>query len=281
MFIVALKYVDYAHESTGFPTWHRQFLLWFEWEVQYMLKTNERENYYMFRIPYWDWRKDKQSDNSSPFKSNRLGETVNNTGLPQVHGIMHSEFLNNWETACWRKENNYDVCNPSISTGQLQRCPLKESCGSDNELWPSDKDVQTILSLQEYDTPPYNKIAANSFRNQLEGFKPLSKDSIEFCRENKLCTCKFEDSEDNNCTESDSGPQFTIPIQRLLHNSVSTNNYNNIIIIKLHVVIIYSRMQTFDIINSLTYDNNFYRYTLFWDLVILDQMYIITKAYGE
>lgn len=246
MMIVALKKVDYAHESTGFPTWHRQFLLWFEWEVQYMLKTNGKEDYYMFRIPYWDWRKDKQSDDNSPFKSNRLGETVNNNGLPQVHGIMHSEFLNNWETACWRKENNnYDICNPNIATGQLQRCPLKESCGSDNELWPTNEDVQTILSLQEYDTPPYNKTAANSFRNQLEGFKPLSRDSIEFCRENKLCTCKLEDSEDEdfNCTESNSGPQPTmIPTQRLLHNSVSVNNIKLQTYISLHVVIIITKI---------------------------------------
>jgi hypothetical protein len=236
-YIVALNKVDYAHESTGFPTWHRQFLLWFEWEVQYMLKENGREDYYMFRIPYWDWRKDKQRDSNSPFKSNRLGETVNNNGLPQVHGIMHSEFLNKWETRCWRKENNYDICNPDIATGQLQRCPLKESCGSGNNLWPSDKDVQTILSLQEYDTHPYNEISANSFRNQLEGFKPLSRDSIEVCRENKLCSCKLDNSKDDfNCTESDSGSQ---PIQRLLHNSVSMHSDRiTCRFISLHVVII-------------------------------------------
>ena len=185
----------------------------------------KKEDYYMFRIPYWDWRKEKQTDNNSPLKANRLGQTVDNNGLPQVHGIMPSEFLNNWETTCWRKKRNFDICNPDIATGQLQRCPLKESCDRRNELWPSDKDVQTILSLQEYDTPPYTKKAANSFRNYLEGFKPLPNDDIEFCRENKLCTCELgEGKQDFNCTESDSGPQPTDPIQRLLHNSVSTNN---------------------------------------------------------
>ena len=215
---VALK-KDYAHESTGFPTWHRQFLLWFEWEVQYMLKSKEKEDYYMFRIPYWDWRKEKQTDDNSPFKSNRLGETLNNNGLPRVH---HSnKFFNNWETICWTTGNH--ICNPDNATGQLQRCPLKDSCSSKNELWPSDKDVQTVLSLQEYDTSPYSRKAAGSFRNQLEGFKPLSSNDIEFCRENKLCTCKRDKNEDYNCTESDvdGGPQPTDPIQRLLHNSVS------------------------------------------------------------
>ena len=69
-----------------------------------MLKDMKKEDYYMFRIPYWDWRKEKQTDNNSPLKANRLGQTVDNNGLPQVHGIMPSEFLNNWETY-WRKKN--------------------------------------------------------------------------------------------------------------------------------------------------------------------------------
>ena len=214
----ALK-IDYAHESTGFPTWHRQFLLWFEWEIQYMLKSMGKEYYYTFRIPYWDWRKDEQRDEkNSPFQSNRLGETVNNHGLPQVHG----EFLNSWETICWQKVNKtLDICNPLVSTGQLQRCPLKEeSCGSKNELWPSIKDVETALSLKAYDNPPYNRKATDSFRNQLEGFKLLDDDEFQTCRDNKLCKC---DAGKFDCTKSDDGIQPGDPIQRLLHNSVSTD----------------------------------------------------------
>ena len=190
-----------------------------------MLKSMGKEDYYMFRIPYWDWRKEKQTNDNSPFKSNRLGETVDDNGLPEVYGIMHSEFLNNWETICWTKDENHDICNPQVATGQLQRCPLRESCGSENELWPTDNDVQTALGMQEYDTFPYNKKAANSFRNQLEGFKPLSNDEIQFCRENKLCTCERGEAGDYNCTESDDGPQPTDPIQRLLHNSVRIGLY--------------------------------------------------------
>ena len=104
-----------------------------------MLKNEGREDYYMFRIPYWDWRKEKQTDDNSPFKSNRLGETVNNNGLPQVHGDLYSEFLNNWSTVCWEKEKSYSICNPWVPTGQLQRCPTKESCSS--------KFVHAVLSI--------------------------------------------------------------------------------------------------------------------------------------
>ena len=217
----ALLKKDYVHESTGFPTWHRQFLLWFEWEVQYMLKDMKKEDYYMFRIPYWDWRKEEQTDDNSPFKSNRLGETVNNNRLPQVHGDLHSAFLNNWQTICWEKsEKPYGICNPQVSTGQLQRCPMKESCSSKNELWPSSDNVNNTLFLEEYDNPPFDKTATNSFPNRLEGFMPLSNDEFQTCRENGLCKC---DDGNADCTVSNDGTQPGKPTQRLLHNSVSSN----------------------------------------------------------
>ena len=186
-----------------------------------MLKSRGEKEYFTFRIPYWDWRKDQQTDENSPFQLNRLGETVNNNGLPEVHGNTYSEFLNNWETVCWKKTkfNTSNICNPQVSTGQLQRCPLmEESCGSKNKLWPNDNEVQTALSMEIYDTSPYNRTAANSFRNQLEGFKPLSNDDLRSCRENKLCTCDFKNF---NCTESNDGIQPANPTQRILHNSVS------------------------------------------------------------
>ena len=214
---------DYAHESTGFPTWHRQFLLWFEWEVQYMLKDLQMKpiDYYMFRIPYWDWRKEKQTNDNSPFKSNCLGETVNNNGLPEVHGDLHSAFLNNWQTICWEKsEKSYSICNPQQSTGQLQRCPTKESCSSKNELWPSSDDVNKALSQKEYDNPPFDRTSTKSFRNQLEGFMPLSNDKFQTCQESRLCKC---DVGNFNCTENNNGRQPGNPIQRLLHNSVSSD----------------------------------------------------------
>ena len=154
-----------VYESTGFPTWHRQFLLWFEWEVQYMLKElNGTEDYYRFRIPYWDWRKEKQTKANSPFQKNRLGETRDNHGLPQVYGGI----FNDWETICWKNDNN--ICDPTTPTGQLQRCPFvngSNPCSSDNDLWPSVDEVKEVLSLQAYDTSDFNINASNSFRNQL------------------------------------------------------------------------------------------------------------------
>ena len=39
--LTELDNMDYAHESTGFPTWHRQFLLWFEWEIHIIYYAKE------------------------------------------------------------------------------------------------------------------------------------------------------------------------------------------------------------------------------------------------
>ena len=188
-----------------------------------MLKSMGHDDYYTFRIPYWDWRKEMQTDSNSPFQRDRLGETVNINGLPQVHG--GEVFPSNWQTICWDKSENksHTICNPQVPTGQLQRCPLSEdSCNSGNPLWPTDKDIQTALSLKSYDTSPFKEASMDSFRNQLEGFKPLFNDSVQFCREDKLCLCT---KGNENCTESmhEDGirNQPGDPLQRLLHNSVS------------------------------------------------------------
>ena len=187
-----------------------------------MLQDMGEEDYYKFRIPYWDWRKEVQTETNSPFKSSRLGKTMYQDGFPQVQ-TDSGLFDQNWQTICWSKQNkNYDICDPRITTGQLQRCPLDESCSSANPLWPSDNEVQMVLSLQEYDTHPYDRTATNSFRNQLEGFKPLSADELQVCRDSKLCSCDdmLNGGSDPNCTENDTGGQPNNPIQRLLHNSV-------------------------------------------------------------
>ena len=182
---------------------------------------HESDDYYTFRIPYWDWRKEMQTDTNSPFQLDRLGKTMNINGLPLVQG--GEIFPSSWNTICWEKtppeDKSYDICNPRIQTGQLQRCPFTdEPCSSHNPLWPSDKDVQTVLSIKSYDTSPFSQKSRNSFRNQLEGFKPLSNGSIQSCRNDKLCLCSTGNI---SCTESKNGSQSGDPIQRLLHNSVS------------------------------------------------------------
>ena len=198
---------DYAHEATGFPTWHRQFLLWFEWEVQYMLKANGSANYHTFRAPYWDWRREIQiSRGDSIFTRDRLGESVIMNGLPVVTGDL---FEPQWDTVCWFGESRglspppNNLCNPMDNTGPLLRCPTVNGtnpCDIPNPNWPTLKDVENALNKPTFDSAPYDKTAdRNSFRNFMEGFE-----TVDSCI-NELCT-EFGD---------------TGFLQRYLHNTVS------------------------------------------------------------
>ena len=210
--------IDYAHEATGFPTWHRQFVLWFEWEIQWMLESMGDQNYYTFRTHYWDWRIEIQMANDNIFVPNRLGERRNSQ--PQVHGDL---FDGGWDTICWYGGSGNvsmpkgTTCDPRIKTGPLLRCPLlgnKDPCDRNND-WPTRADVDKALNKQQYDTQSYDKYARESFRNFMEGYD--SSVSIDDCRSDPQCFCEGRP----DCTGDNPG----IPLKIHLHNLVSTCSY--------------------------------------------------------
>ena len=214
-------YADYAHEATGFPTWHRQYLLWLEWELQYMLReTTQPNTYYRFRLRYWDWRKERQTDENSPFKSDRLGVTVNVNGFPRVQGDLVSD---GWETRCWRLEPGL-ICDPNNKTGPLQRCPFTDPrvdpCDVSNPDWPTNAHVDEAVDMSSYDSGTHDKLSTSGFRNYMEGFSVLSndQDGRDACSTNRLCACETGGPK---CE----GPQPDTPIARLLHNSVSSHRF--------------------------------------------------------
>ena len=193
--------VDYAHEATGFPTWHRQFMLWLEWEIQYMLKGMGRSDYHEFRLHYWDWRREVQMKTgaNSPFTENRLG--VSRSSNSQVEGVLFNE---GWNTICW-----YDgtaICDPRSKTEPLRRCPRVDNginpCTPDNDNWPTKNSVNKAIGKPEYDTDNYMLEGDTSFRNFMEGFEVLDRTAV--CDQRKLCSMKRNK-----------------PTQRHLHNAVS------------------------------------------------------------
>lgn len=211
--------VDYAHEGTGFPTWHRQFLLWFEWEIQGMLKVMSDPNYHRFRLHYWDWRGGKRADEI--FRRDRLGQ--NDRG--QVSGDL---FDDGWNTICWYQTPNLmgTTCNPNIGTGPLRRCPLLESdpdpCRNNNPNWPTSTDVTDAISKSDYDSQSYNKwTSSKSFRSFMEGF--VSDVTVEECKMNDLCMCDINGEESvENCNRMQlSQGETRRQLQRRLHNTVS------------------------------------------------------------
>jgi hypothetical protein len=224
--------VDYAHESTGFPTWHRQYLLWLEWELQYMLKETQPNTYHTFRLHYWDWRFEQQTSENSPFVSNRLGVTTSN-GTVRIDLVRST---NGWETRCW---NEPRICNPNVNTGSLRRCPIPDSgedpCRYDNPLWPTIEDVNNAVGISSYDgSTYYDMFSRSGFRNFMEGFYVLSDDQNgrDSCITNQLCACGTGGSMCSCETGSDcEGLEPSQPIARLLHNSVSQSNIYIVMVI--------------------------------------------------
>jgi len=193
---------DYAHEATGFPTWHRLFLLWFEREMQIFLQD---EN---FSLHYWDWRNPKQR--RSLFQSNRLGE--HNMFTSAVTGQLFDN--DGWQTVCWyngsggvSRPEPHRICDPRDNTGPLQRCPNKTTCEANYTGWPSSDDVKAAVNEQDYDISGYNKFSHGGFRNLLEGFKVVS-------------SCGNSIRGRDLCLEEDG-----MRLERLLHNTVSCYKY--------------------------------------------------------
>ena len=184
--------VDYAHQGPAFYTWHRLLNLWLEWQIQGMLQSMGRRDYHTFRLPYWDWRVEVQRSfgvsSEELFSENRLGATRNVSGFPRVFGAL---FEAGWDTICWLQP--FQICDPRINTGPLQRCPFTgtDPCSSSNPDWPTVQDVIDAIRMDEYDAPPYNLFTRNGLRSfvDFEIGDPTNSSDVEKCRNIRTCSC--------------------------------------------------------------------------------------------
>ena len=153
---------DYAHESTGFLTWHRILLLWLERELQ-ILSGNDA-----FRISYWDWTNEEQRATQIEllFSDNRLGSSSSES--PDVTGDYFDS--SKWKTICLDTE--FATCDPDTTGPPLKRCLNDQYCGSTFKEWPSREDLEYALNMDSFEDPQqYNKYAENSFANFVEGYQ--------------------------------------------------------------------------------------------------------------
>ena len=180
--------LDYAHAAPGFTTWHRYHTLWLEWEIQYKLKSMGDPEYYLFRLPYWDWRQEIQVSSgissNNLFTERRLGATINVGGFPHVNGTI---IGGGWDTMCWLTLNQ--ICDPRVSTGPLQRCPFTgtDPCNTSNPDWSTIADVNEAINTENYDSPPYNLLSFSGYRSLVD-FR-IGTETIEECREDRMCQC--------------------------------------------------------------------------------------------
>ena len=153
-----------GHISPAFLTWHRQFLLLFERELQ---KVDPRVS-----LPYWDWTTD-QSRSSSLWADDFMG----GDGRESDGQVMTGPFAyrNGW------------VLNTSVVPDGTETPPFMGHYTTDNrkflvrefgktgEPLSSPKTLADTLELPVYDCPPWNyksgtQAPYRSFRNHLEGF---------------------------------------------------------------------------------------------------------------
>ena len=140
-----------------------------------------------------DWRREIQEGSGVKFEDilieNRLGFTNYSSGLPVVSGSLVSD---DWESVCWRMLGQ--ICDPNISTGPIQRCPLPDRCHSDNPDWPTLERVNRAISFERFDAAPWNRISSDGVR----GFIDFEVgNDIEACRNDRMCICAVNDF---NCT---------------------------------------------------------------------------------
>ena len=188
MLIVSPDSLDYAHIGPGFFTWHRWYHVFFEYEIQAMLQAMGRVDYHKFRLPYWDWRWEIQRSYGLPseqlFTLDRFGETRNISNRPVVFGELVGD---DWNAICISTPE--EICNPNIVTYALQRCPFTGDpnlCHSSNPDWPTMQQVNELLEIRDYATPPFNISSTGSFRSMGDF---IELDSIEECRKDIYCRC--------------------------------------------------------------------------------------------
>ena len=207
--------VDYAHTGPAFITWHRHMNLWLESETQWMLKTLGRLNYHTFRAPYWDWRRENQLGSGISaedlFVENRLGYTNYTSGLPIVFGPLYED----WETVCWLQVGQ--ICDPTQTTGRLQRCPLPDRCISTNPDWPTRQEINAALNFEMFDSPPWNIAAMDGVRSFIDF--DVTRD-FEACRNDRMCFCisGINPGRDPNCTVTDD--VFSVALSANMHTVV-------------------------------------------------------------
>ncbi|XP_078575266.1 tyrosinase-like [Branchiostoma floridae x Branchiostoma japonicum] len=162
--------IDFAHEGSGFPTWHRAFLLELERALQ------EVNNDPDFTIPYWDWT---EAENCTICTNDYVGANYGDGSLDP------RSLFATWETICVQSDPFYNAtsrnhtkpCDVTKRDGHVMRNPGhqdRKRFGESMYRLPTAAEVDFGLRFPTFDRRPYSKTANCTFRNLLEGFADTS-----------------------------------------------------------------------------------------------------------
>ena len=140
-----------AHMGPAFLPWHRQFLRMFEFELQAIDPS--------VTIPYWDWTVDNAPD--APIWD---GDFMGGNGDPvATYAVLTGPFrMGEWQLNVFDYDDKLRLPFITRNFGASPRAPYL----------PTAEDIETILSIPIYDTPPWDSTVPQEagFRNALEGW---------------------------------------------------------------------------------------------------------------
>ena len=148
--------LDYSHGGPGFPTFHRLLVLFWERELQKVANDDS------FSVPYWDWV--DGGTNCSICTNDLLGEILPN-------GYLHHESrFSTWQTLCnIATYGECRFCDPTVFTGYIERNLGGRPMAT---RLPTEAEVDFVLTLTQYDVPPFDESSAPAFRSCYEGHCP-------------------------------------------------------------------------------------------------------------
>ena len=177
---------DFAHEASGFLTWHRAYLLFVERELQKM-KAAEK---IAFALPFWDWTEHSKEYLEWLFNDERMGSSqmyIPNVDTDPVPRSIGGPFAS-WSTVCeYLSEGVVQIdvpCDPTrehrdTNGGKIKRClgcsKYLKARGFNSLPTKAVVDL-AIKSAYRFDQCPWDKRpnGISSFRNALEGFVNMS-----------------------------------------------------------------------------------------------------------
>lgn len=162
-------HLDFSHEGSGFPTWHRLFIMFWEREFQKLARDDT------FTFPYWDW---VGVGKDCEVCTNDLLGALNHSD-PDGRIDRASPF-SDWYAICAAtnplKNNSNGVgcrfCDPEEKTGYIVRKGGHNPVASE---FPDFDNVVRIMGMTDWDSVPFDEGAGNtSFRNCFEGNCPVN-----------------------------------------------------------------------------------------------------------
>jgi len=158
--------LDFGHQGTAFPTYHRTLMLF--WERAFRKLANNDT----LMLPYWDWIQPTQHGKECVLCTN---EFLGASNWTDKRGFLDSKSeFSKWRTRCQGHPDHTKCrfCHPLRDTGPIIRKP-----GGNGYGLPFISEIDDVLGLPDYDGLPYTTHAPKwSFRNCFEGNCPMAGD---------------------------------------------------------------------------------------------------------